>query len=94
MIVQILAHLALLALATGGFMLLCAANPRHQQALLRRRLDAAMSRRLYWGGWAVLAAAIPVAWTVYDPATGTIVLFGFATVGAAITVALANRGKA
>ncbi|MGF7151252.1 ABC-type multidrug transport system permease subunit [Sphingomonas zeicaulis] len=94
MIVQILAHLAMLALATGGFMLLCAANPRHQQGLLRRRLDAGMSRRFYWAGWVVLAAAIPVAWTAYHTATGTVVLFGFATLGAAITIAFANRGKA
>ncbi|AHE53154.1 DUF3325 domain-containing protein [Sphingomonas sanxanigenens] len=94
MIGQILAHLVLLGLATGGFMLLCAANPRHQQALLHRRLTAGTARRLYLGGWAAFGAAVPVAWSAYGAATGTVVLFGFATVGAAITVALANRRKA
>ena len=89
-----MAHPALLLLALGAFLALCAGLPRHQQALFRRKLEPGATRALRITGWTLLACAFALAWAVFGFGRGAVLTAGYATLGALTAVMVLNRRQA
>jgi len=85
-------HLLTLILCLAGFVLLLLAMARHQQDWLRRKLPAAISRRLRGGGFLLLALAFIACGSGLGWAYGTVAWCGWMTV-AAIAVVTANTNR-
>jgi len=87
-------HLALLLLSAAAFLALCAGLKRYQRGLFGRQLDARQSRTLRIGGWALLATAFLFGWIGSDFGRAMILLAGYSTIGALLSVFLVTRGEA
>ena len=85
------AHLLLLVLGIGGFVALCAGQSRCQAALVGRMLAPVTARRLRWTGWALIAALGLSACAAFGAGRGLVLFAGYASLGAAVTVALTKR---
>lgn len=86
--------IVILLTSFGGFALLFAAMPRHQQDWLRRKLPPGQSRACRWGGFALVAIGYVVAGTNLGWGYGALVWLGWLTVAAALVVTLnVNRER-
>lgn len=76
-----------LLLAFGGFVLACAAMQRHQPEIFGARLSPAVSRRLRFGG----AALIVLCWLIdgfgYGWGMGAVTALGHLTLAALLAIA-------
>ncbi|MDT9599932.1 DUF3325 family protein [Sphingosinicella rhizophila] len=82
-------HALLLLLATASFLALCMATPRG--AVIGHGLARKQTANLRPIGWGLIALAFAIACAWFGPGRGVILFLGYATVGGAIVVALANR---
>ncbi len=87
-------HLALLMLAMAGFLALCAGLPRHQPAMVKRKLQPRASRAMRLVGWSLLAGLFALAWQAFGFGRAMVVTAGYATVGALVAVFALNRRQA
>ena len=80
-------HLTAIWAPILGFGCLCAAMPRHQNALLGRTLSFQAQRLLRKAGGALLLVALAIDMAGLGTAYGAIAWFGHLTIGAAMAVA-------
>lgn len=78
----------ILICATIGFLCLCATMPRHQVAMVKRKLSAVEARTMRISGWIGIVAALLLNMGLLGAAYGVLVWIGHLTAGAALTVAL------
>jgi hypothetical protein len=81
-----MSHIALLAAAAIAFFLLCASRPRHQRALLGRKLSGRAAGRMRTGGWVLLCLGLGFAWWSFGLGRGLVLAFGYASLGAGSVV--------
>ena len=87
-------HLILLALAAAAFISLCTAMPRYQAAMIGRKLPERRTAQLRLLGWTLIGLLLAIACFTFGCDRGPILCLGYATLGAAVAVALANRQPA
>lgn len=81
-----MAHLICQLLALAAFACLALAMDRHQEDVLGRELPPAQTRRLRWGGWALLALSLWAALQVQPWSLGLVAWFGHISAAAAVVL--------